>query len=154
MTSTAVEVVAYAVLIVVGVIQSFEDIDTRRVHVLTTHLVGVWVLSMLGIAALVSSEPTRFVRMLLCAAAMWVLFFTLDRVTKGGIGKGDIRLAPVIGAATGYMAVESFAFSLLTIAAIGFVLAVVAVIRAGSQTRIPFVPVMYTGVLVAFVAHG
>ena len=154
MDVTALEVLAYAVLITIGVVQSFEDIDTRRVHVLTTHMSAVWISGMLGASALVEGQTGALIRMVLCALALWGIFAVLDLVTRGGIGRGDRRLAPVIGAATGYLSVESFAFSLLTIAAVGFVLAVVVVIRAGMQTRIPFVPVMYTGVLVAVVAHG
>jgi leader peptidase (prepilin peptidase)/N-methyltransferase len=151
---TAPEVLTYAVLIAIGVVQSFEDIDTRRVHVLTTRMSGVWVFGMLGASALVTGETGALIRMVLCALALWGIFAVLDRVTRGGIGRGDRRLAPVIGAATGYLSVEAFAFSLLAIAVVGFVLAVVAVIRAGVQTRIPFVPVMYGGVLVAVIAHG
>ena len=154
MMSTAVEVVAYAVLVAVGVIQSFEDIDTRRVHVLTTQVVGVGTFLTLSLAALISSEPNGIVRMVLCAIAMWVLFFALDRATEGGIGKGDIRLAPVIGAATGYLSVESFAFGLLVIAVSGFAVALIALVRLGALARIPFVPVMYAAVVVSVIAHG
>ena len=154
MTSTAIEVVAYGVLIAVGVVQSFEDIDTRRVHVLTTQLLVAWVLSMLGIAALISGEPTGISRAALCAVAMWALFFVLDRATQGGIGKGDVRLAPVIGAATGYLSTESFALGLLVIAIGGSLVALVALLRFGASARIPFVPVMYAAVVVSVVVHG
>jgi len=151
---TAPEVLTYAVLIAVGVVQSFEDIDTRRVHVLTTRIVGVWVFAMFGATSLIEGEIGALIRMVLCAFALWGVFAILDRVTRGGIGRGDRRLAPVIGAATGYLSVESFARSLLAIAVVSFLLAVVAVIRAGAQTRIPFVPVMYAGVLVAVLVRG
>ena len=154
MDVTAIEVVAYAVIIAVGVIQSFEDIDTRRVHVLTTHVVGAWAFLALGLAALISGEPTGMVRMVLCASAMWLLFFFLDRATQGGIGNGDIRLAPVIGAATGYLSTESFALGLLVIAIGGSFVAFVALLRHGASARIPFVPVMYAAVVVSVVLHG
>ena len=154
MTSTAIDVVAYAVLIAVGVVQSFEDIDTRRVHVLTTQLVGTWTLSTLALAALISGEFEGIVRMIFCAVAMWALFFILDRATRGGIGKGDVRLAPVIGAATGYLSTESFALGLLVIALGGSLVALVALVRYGASTRIPFVPVLYSAVVVSVIAHG
>lgn len=154
MTSTAIEVVAYSVLIAVGVIQSFEDIDTRRVHVLTTQVVGSWAFLTLGLAALISGEPVGMVRMVLCAVAMWALFFVLDRATHGGIGKGDVRLAPVIGAATGYLSTESFALGLLVIAVGGSLTGLVALLRQGASARIPFIPVMYTAVVVSVVVHG
>ena len=61
MIVTALEVLAYAVLVAVGFVQSFEDTDTRRVHVLTTQLVSVWTLATLGLAAVISGEPTSIV---------------------------------------------------------------------------------------------
>ena len=154
MDRTAVEVVAYAVLIAVGVVQSFEDIDTRRVHVLTTQLVGALFLLTLSFAALISGDLAGIVRAVLCAVATWVLFFILDRATHGGIGKGDVRLAPVIGGATGYLSTESFAFGLLVIAVGGALVALVALLRHGASARIPFVPVMYGAVVVSVIAYG
>ena len=154
MNVTALEVVAYAVLIAVGVIQSFEDVDTRRVHVLTTQLVGAWTLSILSFAALIGGDPIPLVRMMVCAVAAWSLFATLDRVTRGGIGKGDVRLAPVIGMATGYLSTESFALGLLVIALGGSLVAVFALLRFGPSARIPFVPVMYSAVVVSVVVYG
>ena len=152
--STALEAVTYAVLVAVGVIQSFEDIDTRRVHVLTSQVVGVGTFLTLSLVALISGEPNGIIRMVLCAIAMWVLFFALDRATQGGIGKGDVRLAPVIGSVTGYLSVESFVLGLLVIAVGGFALALIALIRFGSSARIPFVPVMYVAVVVSVIAQG
>jgi len=152
--STVFEVVAYSVLIAVGVIQSFEDIDTRRVHVLTTQVVGVGTFLTLSLAALISGEPNGIVRMVVCAIAMWVFFFALNRATQGGIGKGDVRLAPVIGAATGYLSTESFALGLLVIAVGGSLTGLVALLRQGASARIPFIPVMYTAVVVSVVVHG
>lgn len=154
MASTALDVVAYAVLIAVGVVQSFDDIDTRRVHVLTTQIAGMWTLVTLSVAGLMRGEPTQILRMFLCAIAMWGLFVALDRGTRGGIGKGDIRLAPVIGAATGYLSIDSFALGLLVIAVGGSLVALVALLRYGASARIPFVPVMYTAVAVCVVVYG
>ena len=154
MIVTALEVLAYAVLVAVGFVQSFEDTDTRRVHVLTTQLVSVWTLATLGLAAVISGEPTSIVRTVLCAFAIWLLFLILDRFTRGGIGKGDVRLAPVIGAATGYLSTESFALGLLVIATGGSLVALVELWRHGASARIPFVPVMYAAVVVSVVVHG
>ncbi len=154
MVVTALEVMAYAVLIAVGFVQSFEDIDTRRVHVLTTQLVSVWTLATLGLAAVIGGEPTTIIRAVLCAFAIWLLFVVLDRFTQGGIGKGDVRLAPVIGVATGYLSTESFALGLLVVAVGGSLVALIALLHHGASARIPFVPVMYAAVVVSVVVHG
>jgi len=151
---TAVEVLTYSVLIAIGVVQSFEDIDTRRVHVLTTRIAGVWLVGMLGAASILDGDLGSAFRMMFCAFTLWGMFSVLDRLTRGGIGRGDLRLAPVIGAATGYLSVDSFAWGLLAIAVSGFVLAVIELIRVGQRARIPFVPVLYIGVLASVIVYG
>ena len=154
MDVTAIEVLAYSVLIAIGVVQSFEDIDTRRVHVYTTRIAGVWVVGVLGAAAILDNNFSAVARMFLCAIALWGVLSVLDRVTRGGIGRGDLRLAPVIGAATGYLSVDSFALGLLAIAVSGFVMALIELIRVGQQARVPFVPVLYIGALASVIVYG
>ena len=154
MNVTAVEVLAYSVLIAIGLVQSFEDIDTRRVHVLTTRIAGLWVVGILGAAAILDDDLGAALRMMFCAFALWGMFSVLDRLTRGGIGSGDLRLAPVIGAAMGYLSVDSFAFGLLAIAVSGFMLALIELVRVGRQARVPFVPALYIGVLASVTVYG
>ena len=154
MDVTAVEVLTYSVLIAIGVVQSFEDIDTRRVHVLTTRIAGLWVVGMLCAAAILDDDLGSVLRLMFCAFALWGVFSVLDRLTRGGIGSGDLRLAPVIGAAIGYLSVDSFALGLLAIAVSGFVLALIELVRVGRHARVPFVPVLYIGVLASVIVHG
>ena len=153
MDITALEVLVYSVLIAIGVVQSFEDIDTRRVHVLTTCFAGVWVVGMLWAAAILDGDLGAAIRMMSCGLALGGVFSVLDRLTRGGIGRGDLRLAPVIGAATGYLSVDSFALGLLAIAVSGFVLALIELARVGRQARVPFVPVLYVGVLASVIVY-
>ena len=154
MDVTALEVLVFSVLIAIGVVQSFEDIDTRRVHVLTSRIAGAWVIGMLGVAAILDDDLGAAIRLLVCALALWGLFAALNLATRGGMGRGDLRLAPTIGAATGYLSTESFAFGLLVIAVAGFVLALIELIRVGLRARIPFVPVLYLGVLASVIVYG
>ena len=154
MDVTALEVLAYAVLIAVGVVQSFEDIDTHRVPVRTTQITGTLVVGLLTAASLVQSEIAALIRMLLCACFLWGVLALLNLFTQDGIGRGDLRLAPVIGAATGYLSVESFALGLLVIAVTGFLFGLIELFRVGSQARVPFVPVLYMGVVASVIVHG
>ena len=154
MDVTALEVLVYSVLIAIGVVQSFEDVDTRRVHVLTARIAGGWVIGMLGVAAILDDDLGAGFRLLVCALALWGLFAALNLATRGGIGCGDLRLAPTIGAAIGYLSTDSFAFGLLVIAAAGFVLALIELVRVGQRARIPFVPVLYAGVLASVIVYG
>ena len=154
MDVTAIEVLAYSVLIAIGVVQSFEDIDTRRVHVLTTRIAGVWVVGMLWTAAILDGDLGAAIRMMFCGLALGGVFSVLDRLTRGGIGRGDLRLTPLIGAATGYLSVDSFALGLLAIAVSGFVLALIELVRVGQQARVPLVPALYIGVLASVIGYG
>lgn len=138
----------------VGVVQSYEDVDTHRVRVALTHAVGVWILTTLGIAAAVESDLQSFTRMFIGAAVLWVLLRVLARVSHGGVGRGDLRLAPFIGAALGFLSLDALITGILGMSLVGAAWAVAALIRRGRSARIPFIPALYAGLLLELVVHG
>ena len=147
-------VVSYAVIMAVGVVQSYEDIDTHRVRVALTHVVGVWILTTLGIAAAVESDLQSFTRMFIGAAVLWVLLWVLARVSRGGVGRGDLRLAPFIGAALGFLSLDAAITGIVGMSLVGATWGLVELVRQGRSAHIPFVPSMYAGLLLALVTHG
>ena len=147
-------VVSYAVIAAVGVIQSYEDIDTHRVRVALTHAVGVWIFMTLGSAALIDSDVSSFVRMIFGATVLWVLLWVLARVSRGGVGRGDLRLAPFIGAALGFLSFGAAITGIVGMSLVGATWGLVELVRQGRSAHIPFVPSMYAGLLLALVTHG
>ena len=146
--------VSYAVVMAVGVVQSYEDVDTHRVRIALTHVVGTWIVATLGVAALVASDLASFVQMILGAATLWALLWALARVSRGGVGRGDIRLAPFIGAALGFLSFDAVITGIIGMSLVGAMWALVVLVRQGRSARIPFVPSMYAGLLLALVVHG
>lgn len=92
----------------------------------------------------------------LVGALMWFVVLAGIRLfSRGrGMGAGDVKLAPLLGALLGWLGVGVAAFGLV----LGFVLgAVVGVVllaagRAGRRDRIPFGPFLLVGALTAVVA--
>jgi leader peptidase (prepilin peptidase) / N-methyltransferase len=146
--------VSYAVLLIIGVAQSYVDITTHRVYVAVTRFAGAWMAVMLGAHALLFGEATAIVRMVVAAAVMWVGFRLLARGADDGLGAGDVRLAPVIGMALGYLSYGSLIAGVTAMTAIGAIWAIIAMLRHGLRARVPYVPAMYGGLVFALVTQG
>lgn len=102
---------------------------------------------LLALAALCFGDWARLLGVLGGAAAMFILYLAIALVYPKGIGGGDVKLAPLIGAALGYvgwgaLAVGGFAGFLLGALA-GLLL--IALRRATRKTGIPFGPFMLVG---------
>ena len=152
--STTWLVVSYAVLLLVGIAQSYVDITTHRVYVAVTHFAGAWTLSTLTVHALMIGEADAIVRMAASAVVMWAGFHILARTSTEGIGKGDVRLAPVIGLALGYLSYASVVTGVLAMTLIGATWAIIAMLRHGRNARVPYVPAMYGGLVIALATQG
>ena len=144
---------SYAVLVSIGIAQSYVDIKTHRVYVAVTRTAFIWTASTLAVHAVVVGEPTALVRMALCAVLLWGGFQLLARGKESSFGKGDVRLAPVIGMALGYLSYGTLLFGVVVMTGIGATWAIVAMLREGPHARIPYVPAMYAGLLAALLAQ-
>lgn len=94
----------------------------------------------------------------LASAGLWLLVLGLPWLITGGrgVGFGDVKLAPVLGAALGYLGwgpslVGLFAGLVLGVL-VGGALALVA--RAGWRARLPYGPYMLAGAVVGVLAGG
>jgi leader peptidase (prepilin peptidase)/N-methyltransferase len=80
-----------------------------------------------------------------------VLFATLSALSKGGIGGGDVRLAPVLAMFLGWLGASNVYIGLGIGFIIGGVVAagMLATRRASASTRIAFGPFLCIGAVIA-----
>lgn len=123
------------------------DLDHRRLPdaVVLPSLAAVAIL--LSASAIAAGDWSRLLSTLGAAAALFALYLAIALVYPSGIGGGDVKLAPLVGAALGFsgwpsVAVGAFAGFLLGAV---FGLALIALRRATRKTGIPFGPFMLAG---------
>jgi leader peptidase (prepilin peptidase)/N-methyltransferase len=142
----------YLYLAAVAVALALIDLDVMRLPnaiVLPSYVVAA---ALLVPAALLGDGPAPIIRGAIAAAVLWVLYRGLAQF--GGMGGGDVKLAPLLGFYLGWLswgtvAVGAFAAFLLG-GAVGIVL--MATRLAGRKTRIPFGPYMLAGAFLAVFA--
>lgn len=145
---------AYLYVCAIGVALSMIDVETKLLPnriVLPSYFI---VAALLVVASLGMHESWPLIRAAIGAAAMFAFYFVLAAARPGGMGFGDVKLAGLLGAVTGYIS-----WSTLVVGAFGaFVLgAVVGVALAvvsgdGRKTAIPFGPFMTTAAMLAIFA--
>lgn len=142
---------AYLYLMAVGLALAVIDLDTHRLpDVLTLPSYPVAVV-LLGGAALLGSDSGRPVRALLGGLAMWGFYATIRQLYPPGMGKGDVKLAGVLGLYTAWLGWGAWAVGVFAGFLFGGVwgVALIALGRAGRKTAVPFGPFMLAGVLLA-----
>jgi leader peptidase (prepilin peptidase)/N-methyltransferase len=149
-TGTRPELAVWLVLAPVGVLLTVVDFRVQRLpDVLTLPLAGA-ALVLLGVAALAPEHAGRWRTALLGALVLGGAYFLLFLVNPNGIGFGDVKLAPGLGAVLGWygwgtVVLGTFAgFVLAGLYGLGLVLAR----RAGRRTAIPFGPFLIAGAFV------
>ena len=142
---------AYLYLAAVGLALAMIDIDTKRLPDVLT--LPSWAVAavLLGAAALVDHHGDAALRALVSAVALGIFYFVLVLVYPAGMGLGDVKLAPVLGAYLGWIS-----YGVLAVGAfLGFLyggvigIAAMALGKAGRKSKIPFGPFMLAGVLTA-----
>lgn len=142
---------AYVVWMAGLVALSWIDLRTKRLPreiIYVTAAVGV---PLLVIAALVEHEPKRIWMMLLGAGIDLAIMGAIYALTRGGMGDGDVRLSPLLGAYLGWLNPGLapvglfFGFALGAIVSIGLLVAR----RAGRRSEVPFGPFLAAGSILA-----
>ena len=145
---------AYLWLAAASLALALIDLEHRRLPVAIVLPTGVAVLGLFSGAALLTQDWPRLVSTLSGSAILFALYLVIALIAPRGIGGGDVKLAPVLGAPLGFLgwgalAVGGFAGFLLGALA-GLVL--IAAGRATRRTALPFGPFMLMGAWFGLVA--
>jgi leader peptidase (prepilin peptidase)/N-methyltransferase len=141
---------AYCILCATLVAQTWIDLRTKRLPREITYTGMVLGGVALAIAALVLDEPERVWMAALGAAIALVTMWLIYKFSRGGMGDGDVRLAPLLGMFLGWInpgiVLPGLFFGFLAGAVVG--VAMMAVNRAGRRTALPFGPFLALGTIV------
>ena len=139
--------VAYLGLAVASVVLAVIDIRVRRLPdaIVLPTLAGLALL--LAAAALVAGEATALLRGLVGAVALFALYLVIALLSRGGMGFGDVKLAAVLGLATGWVGWDALVVGSLTAFVLGGLFGVVmlAARRLARGGAVPFGPWMLAG---------
>jgi len=142
---------AYCILMAVLVAQTWIDLKTQRLPREITYTGIILGAVALSIAAIVIDEPNRIWMMALGAAIALVAMWLIYTLSRGGMGDGDVRLAPLLGMYLGWLnpgiVLPGLFFGFIAGAVVG--VAMMAVDRAGRRTAVPFGPFLALGTVVA-----
>lgn len=142
---------AFCVLMAGLVGLSWIDLRIKRLPRSIIHWTAIVGVPLLCVAAIVEREPKRIWMMLLGAAIAFVLMGAIYLASRGGLGDGDVRLAPLLGAYLGFLnpglAPVGLFFGFVTGAVVG--VALMAAKRAGRRTAVPFGPFLALGTVLA-----
>jgi prepilin signal peptidase PulO-like enzyme (type II secretory pathway) len=131
-------------------VQTVVDLATRRLPLRISHLAAL-VVTMLAIIDI----PSRTVSVLLGATFMLLIAWSLARLTKGSLGRGDIHFSPMLGAVIGWTSpwpdlpgglLTAWLLTAIAGAAVTLVGLIIRMIDRGST--VPYGPFMALGTLV------
>lgn len=148
---TRAAIPAYCILMAVLVAQTWIDLHTKRLPREITYTGIVLGAIALTVAALVIDEPKRIWMMALGAVIALVAMWLIYALSRGGMGDGDVRFAPLLGLYLGWLnpgiVLPGLFFGFIAGAVVG--VAMMAVDRAGRRTAVPFGPFLALGTVVA-----
>ena len=126
------------------------DLDVHRLPVGMVVPTAAWTTVLLVVASLATGD-LRWRGALVGLAVMGGFYLLLSLLPGGGVGGGDVRLAPLIGAVLGWLGPGYLVFGMAAGFLIGGVVAValLALGRAGRKTHIAYGPAMCLGAWVA-----
>lgn len=100
--------------------------------------------------AFVHADPGMLLRAVAGAAIAGVVYLAIWVVSRGGFGFGDVRFAPLLGAAAGSQSWTLLLWGLLCGALLGGLFGAIRII-AGRRGGFPYAPAMLSGVYLAAV---
>jgi leader peptidase (prepilin peptidase)/N-methyltransferase len=148
---TRAAIPAYCILMSVLLAQTWIDLQTQRLPREITYTGIALGAVALTVAAVVIDEPERIWMMALGAGIALVTMWSIYTLSRGGMGDGDVRLAPLLGMYLGWLnpgiVLPGLFFGFLAGAVVG--VAMMAIDRAGRRTAVPFGPFLALGTVVA-----
>jgi leader peptidase (prepilin peptidase)/N-methyltransferase len=138
---------AFCVLCAGLVVLSAIDLHTHRLPREVSYSTLALGAPLLTAAALVDGEPHRIATMLAGAALALALMLVVHLASRGGLGDGDVRMAPLLGAYLGWLGPTHVPVGLFLGFALGalYGLTALALGRADRRTAIPFGPFLAAG---------
>ena len=130
---------------------SWIDLRTKRLPREIIYVTAALGIPLLCVAALVRHEPRRMLTMLIGAALALALMGLIYAASRGGMGDGDVRLSPLLGAYLGWLNPGLVPLGLFMGFLAGAIVGVtlIAVGSAGRKTAVPFGPFLALGTVVA-----
>lgn len=127
------------------------DLHTTRLPREITYTAMALSAPVLVIAALVNDEPERIWQTALGAAIALAIMWLIYVASRGGMGDGDVRLAPLLGMHLGYLNPGIVPIGLFLGFLLGAVVGVgaMALGGAGRKTALPFGPFLAAGTVLA-----
>lgn len=144
------ELVAYLWFGVLGAVLAVVDAMVRRLPNPLTALWSIGTLTALAFPAVLEGRGDQWLRALLAGLALMVAFGALALLRPGAVGWGDVKAAPAVGIALGWLswtAVYGAVFLGFVLAAV-YAMALLALRRAGRGSQVPFGPFLVAGALV------
>ena len=147
----SLEMFAYGLMIAMCIEQSIIDYATHRLPRGVTFRAAIVGGPLLALAAINHDDNGRIGVMFASFVVTLVIFALLSALSKGGIGGGDVRLAPVLAMFLGWLGASHVYIGLAGGFILGGVFAVGMLItrRASKSTRIAFGPFLCIGAVMA-----
>jgi leader peptidase (prepilin peptidase)/N-methyltransferase len=145
---------AYGLMIAMALEQTLTDFCTHRLARGVTMRAALAGGPLLTLAAINIDETARIATMFGAFIATLVFFLVLSFMSKGGIGSGDVRLAPVLAMFLGWLSWQHVYIGLAS----GFILggiwafALIVTGKASRYSRIAFGPFLCVGAVATLFA--
>ena len=147
----SLEMIAYGLMIAMCIEQTIIDYATHRLPRGVTFRAAIVGGPLLFLAAINIDDNGRILVMFASFVVTLALFALLAAFSKGGIGGGDVRLAPVLAMFLGWLGASHVYIGLGIGFIIGGVVAAGMLVtrRASASTRIAFGPFLCIGAVIA-----
>ena len=145
---------AYLALAFVCVVLAVIDATTRLLPNRITYPAFPVVLGLLVVASAGLGDLGRLVRGLLAALAVGGFFLALALISPRGMGLGDVKLAPTLGLALGWLSWGAVVFGVFAGFLLGGLagLGAIALLGLTRKSLLPFGPWLVTGALLGVLA--
>jgi leader peptidase (prepilin peptidase)/N-methyltransferase len=143
----ALALIALLYLAAVSVALTFIDIEHHKLPnaiVLPSYVVGA---ALLALSSLFVGDASSLLRAAIGGAGLFVAYYLLAMLYRGGMGFGDVKLAGILGFYLGWLGWAEFAVGAFAPFLLGgiFSVALLALKRAGRASKVPFGPWMLAG---------
>ena len=147
---------AYLALAFLCLVLAVIDATVRLLPNRITYPAFPAVAGLLLVASLGLGDLGRLGRALVAALLVGAVFLVLVLVSPRGMGMGDVKLAPTLGLALGWLSWPAVAVGLFSAFLLGGLagLTAIAVLRLSRKALIPFGPWLAAGALVGVLAGG